>query len=60
MKSYSGLCHGHCECSVVEYGFCDIVLKKGDVFVSVGNEFGQAQTLHSMTLVVGRRGSVLS
>lgn len=38
----------------------DSVLKKGDVFVSVGNEFGQAQTLHSMTLVVGRRGSVLS
>ena len=58
MKSYSGFCRGHCECPVVENGFCD-VLKKGDVFVSVGNEFGRAQTLHSMTLMVGGWVSVL-
>ena len=54
MKSYSGFCRGHCECPVVENGFCEVVLKKRDVFVSVGNEFGRAQTLHSMALIVGR------
>ena len=44
----------------MENGFCDVVSKKGDVFVSVGNEFGRAQTLHSMTLMVGGWVSVLS
>lgn len=37
MKDNFGSCRGQCECCVVETGFCDIVLKKADVFVSVGN-----------------------